>query len=39
MTKIKTKDGKEHLVSDRLAKRLVETGDATIITKKPIKGV
>ena len=31
MTKVKTKDGKEHLVSDRLAERLVETGDVTII--------
>lgn len=34
MTKVKTKDGKEHLISDRLAKRLVETGDVVIVKKE-----
>lgn len=36
MTKVRTKDGKEHLVSDKLAKRLVETGDVVIIRKEKV---
>lgn len=31
MTKVKTKDGKEHTISDALAKKLVKTGDVVIV--------
>ncbi len=33
MTKVKTKDGKEHIISDSLAKKLVKSGDVIIVKK------
>lgn len=34
MTKVKTKDGKQLLISDALAKKLVKTGDVVIVKKE-----
>lgn len=37
MTKVKTKDGKQLLISDALAKKLVKTGDVVIVKEESHK--
>lgn len=36
MTNIRTKDGKEYLVSDKLAKWMIKTGNATKVKDNPL---